>query len=100
LNVVLRPEAESDVAAAYQYYDQAGPDLIGQFIDELDRLLLRLSAFPRSAQPVEGYDAVRRALLRRSPFAVSYIAGDGEVVVLRVIHTARSQDEPGTDERP
>lgn len=90
MSVVLRPEAEADVAAAYQYYAEAGPDLTRRFIDELDRLLLRLSEFPRSARPVEGYDAARRALLRRFPFAVFYVAGDDEIIVLRVIHTARS----------
>lgn len=93
MNVVLRPEAETDVAAAYQYYVEAEPDLAQQFIDELDRLLLRLSTFPRSAQPVHGYGTVRRALLRRFPFAVFSIVGDDEIIVLRAIHTARSPQE-------
>lgn len=90
MNVVLRPEAEADVAAAYQYYDEAEADLAQQFLDELDRLLLRLSEFPRSAQPVRGYDTVRRGLLHRFPFAVFYVHGDDEIIVLRIIHTARS----------
>lgn len=90
MNVVLRPEAEADVVAACKYYDEADQEMTSEFVDELDRLLLRLAEFPRSAQPVEGYDAVRRALLRRFPFAVLYVAGDNEIIVLRVIHTARS----------
>lgn len=93
MNVALRPEAEADVAAAYQYYDEEEADLAHQFLDELDRLLLRLSEFPRSAQPVRGYKTVRRGLLRRFPFAVFYIHGDNEIIVLRVIHTARSPQE-------
>lgn len=87
--VVLRPEAEADVAAGYKYYEEAEPDLAQQFLDELDRLLLRLSTFPRSAQPVQGYGTVRRALMR-FPFAVFYVIGDDEIIVLRVIHIARS----------
>ncbi len=93
MTVVLRPEAEADVAAAHDYYYEAEPDLAQQFIDELDRLLLRLSEFPRSAQPVQGYEVVRRGLLRRFPFAVFYIQGDDEIIVLRVVHTARSPQE-------
>lgn len=91
--VVLRPEAEADVAAGHKYYDEAEPDLAQQFVDELDRLLLRLSTFPRSAQPVQGYGTVRRALMRRFPFAVLYVVGDDGTTVLRVIHTARSAQE-------
>lgn len=93
MNVVLRPEAEADVAAAHDYYDEVEPDLAQEFIDELDRLLLRLSEFPRSAQPVQGYEMVRRGLLRRFPFAAFYIQGGDEIVVLRVVHTARSPEE-------
>lgn len=92
MKVTLRPDAEADVRAAVEYYDAAETDLGGEFIDELDRLLRRLSEFPRSSQQVQGFDAVRRALLRRFPFAVFYAEEEDQVVVLRVIHTARSTE--------
>lgn len=92
MKVTLRPAAEADVLAAVEYYDDAEPDLGDQFIDGLDRLLLRLSEFPRSAQQVEGFNAVRRALLRRFPFAVFYVEGEDELVILRVIHAAQSTE--------
>lgn len=92
VKVALRPDAEADVRAAVEYYDAAETDLRDGFIDELDRLLLRLSEFPRSAQRVQGFDAVRRALLRRFPFAVFYAEEEDQIVVLRVTHTARSTE--------
>lgn len=81
------------MAAAYEYYAEANADLAEELLDELDRLLQRLSIFPRSAQPVDGYAGVRRALLHRFPFAAFYIVGEDEIAVLRVIHTARSPEE-------
>lgn len=92
MKVVLRPDAEADVRAAVEYYGAAATDLGVEFIEELDRLLLRLSEFPRSAQRVQGFDAVRRALLRRFSFAVFYVEEEDQVVVLRVMHTARSTE--------
>jgi plasmid stabilization system protein ParE len=92
VNVVLRPDAEADVTATYEYYGEADQDLAEQFIDELDLVLRRLAEFPLSARQVQGYGSVRRALLRRFPFAVFYISRDDEVLVLRVIHAARSPE--------
>lgn len=90
MKLLLRPDAEADVTAASDYYREASPELVDEFIDELDRLLTRLSEFPRSAQQVEGYPSVRRALMRRFPFAVFYIVDEDLLLVLRVIHTSRS----------
>jgi toxin ParE1/3/4 len=63
----------------------------------LDRLFSRLEAFPRSARVVAGYDDVRRAPLRRFPYAVFYrLVEPDRIVVLRVIHTAQSSESwPG-----
>lgn len=90
MKLVLRPDAEADVRAASEYYQEASPELVEDFLDELDRLLARLSEFPRSAQEVEGYPSVRRALMRRFPFAVFYTVDEDGLLVLRVIHTTRS----------
>ena len=89
MRVVLRPEAEADVSAAFRYYHEGDPDLATRFVEELDRLLGRLEEFPRSAQQVMGYDSVRRALVRGFPFAVFYLDSDEQIVVLRIMHTAR-----------
>lgn len=89
-DVVLRPAAEADVRAAVASYREVSDDLAASFLEQVDRLLQRLSVFPRSAQAVQGYDTVRRALVRRFSFAVFYDESDGAIVVLRVIHTSRA----------
>jgi len=93
MKVVLRPGAVTDVRAARDHYEEAKPGLGGEFATELDRLFERLAVFPRSAPYVAGYEPVRRAHLRRFPFAVFFQVSDADqIVVLRVIHTARSPE--------
>jgi plasmid stabilization system protein ParE len=90
--VVLRPAAAADIRAAREYYDQARPGLGEELATDLDRLFARLEAFPRSAPLVAGYEPVRRARLRRFPYAVFYRPEDKQIEILRVVHTARSPE--------
>jgi plasmid stabilization system protein ParE len=93
VKLLLRPAAVADIRAARDYYEQGGARLDEKFADELDRLFARLEAFPRSAQAVVGYEPVRRALLRRFPYAVFYrLTEPDRIDVLRIIHTTRSSD--------
>lgn len=91
MKVVLRPEAVTDVHAAKRWYRDAEAGLDDRFLDELDRLLTRLTLFPKSAPEVSGYAGVRRALMRTFPFAVLYLAQDDVLSVLRVLHTGQDQ---------
>lgn len=93
MKVVLRPGAVADVRAARDYYEDARPGLADRLVEDPGRLFARLEAFPRSAPPVEGYEQVRRATLRRFPFVVFYqLSTDERIDVLRIVHTARSRD--------
>jgi toxin ParE1/3/4 len=93
VKLLLRPAAAADIRAARDYYDEAGPGLHEDLAEELDRLFARLEAFPRSAPVVVGYEPIRRARLRRFPYAVFYrLTEPDRIDVLRVIHTTRSSD--------
>ncbi|CAN5903459.1 type II toxin-antitoxin system RelE/ParE family toxin [soil metagenome] len=93
MKLLLRPAAVADIRATRDYYEQAGSKLHEQFAEELDRLFARLEAFPRSAPVVAGYEPVRRALLRRFPYAVFYrLTEPDRIDVLRIVHTTRSPD--------
>jgi plasmid stabilization system protein ParE len=94
VKLLLRPAAAVDIRAARDYYyDEAGPGLQEDLAEDLDRLFARLEAFPRSAPVVVGYEPIRRALLRRFPYAVFYrLTEPDRIDVLRVIHTTRSSD--------
>jgi toxin ParE1/3/4 len=92
VNLAVRPAAVADIRAAHKHYEEARPGLGEDLATGLDQLFARLEAFPRSAPLVAGYEPVRRARLRKFPFAVFYRPGTTRIEILRVVHTARSPD--------
>ncbi|MGI8574950.1 MAG: type II toxin-antitoxin system RelE/ParE family toxin [Egibacteraceae bacterium] len=93
MKLLLRPAAVEDIRIARDYYADADPRLDEQLAQDLDRLFARLEAFPRSAPVVIRYEPLRRAVLRRFPFALFYqIIQPTRIDVLRIIHIARSPD--------
>lgn len=95
MELVLTPAAVDDLRATREYYDAAEAGVSDRFLVSLEELFARLRAFPRSARPVAGYEDVRRAVVRGFPFVVFYRAGAEQLVVLRVLHAARSDaDRP------
>ena len=89
----LRPAAVEDIRAAHDYYSAVDPRLDEHLAEDLDRLFARLDAFPRSAPVVAGYEPVRRALLRRFPYALFYrLTEPDRIDVLRILHSARPSD--------
>jgi plasmid stabilization system protein ParE len=89
--LVSRPDADADVEATFDWYEGELAGLGQQFLNELQVTYDRIAAGPAKYQRVA--NEVRRALLRRFPYAV-YFAVDGEdVVVLAVLHAARDPFE-------
>ncbi len=89
--LVADPRVDLDIAAAYQWYEREKPGLGGEFLDQL------LAAYDRIAVGALQYQdlrsGIRRALLRRFPYAV-YFAVEGDlVVVLAVVHASRDPAE-------
>ena len=90
LPVILRPEAQDDVAAARNWYEQQGAGLGDEFIEALDDVLANIAAAPEAHQVI-GRD-VRRAKLSRFPYAVYYRVLADRIEVLAVLHGRR---DPG-----
>ena len=90
LPLVLRPEAQADVIAARDWYEQQRPGLGDQFVDALDELLDRITAVPE-LHPVV-LNGVRRVKVRRFPYLVYYRALPDRTEVIAVLHGSR---DPG-----
>ncbi|MBO0868012.1 MAG: type II toxin-antitoxin system RelE/ParE family toxin [Micromonosporaceae bacterium] len=80
----------TDLAAVRKYYADARPGLDEDLAEDLDHVFARLVAFPFSARLVSGYEPVRRAILRRFPYAVFYLPSTERIEVLRIVHTAQA----------
>ena len=84
----VRPEAESDIAEAHAWYEAREPGLGFEFVAELDAAFELIEANATMYQTV--HRNVRRALTRRFPYGVFYILESENIVVIAVLHSARS----------
>ena len=89
--LIIQPDAEADIAQAFDWYEAQVPGLGSEFLLVLDAafnsILRNHLIYP------EVYKIVRRALTRRFPFAVFFIVEEARVVVLSVFHLKRNPDE-------
>ena len=85
--IVLRPEAENDIAAAAQWYEEQRSGLSLEFRSALDQAFSAIESNPALYAPI--YRGLRRTLLRRFPYAVFYMERANEIIVAAVLHTSR-----------
>ena len=85
--LVLRSEAERDIAEAAEWYDRQRAGLSLQFRSALDSTLSSIEENPLLYAQV--YRNLRRALVRRFPYGVFYVPRNEALFVVAVFHTAR-----------
>ena len=81
------PEAEAELTEARDWYSHQRQDLDLEFMQCIDEALSRVVDNP-GAFPII-YRQLRRAVIRRFPFAVLYELGVDEIYVLAVFHSRR-----------
>jgi plasmid stabilization system protein ParE len=82
------PEAQNDIDAAYQYYEQRLAGLGDRFLDELRHVIERIADQPAFYWTVR--QDVRAAPLHRFPYVVYYRPEPTRVLVIAVQHGRRS----------
>jgi len=88
--VRFKPSAERDIESAFAWYEQHGPGLGDEFLEEIDAAVTRIAANPRAYQIVHG--RIRRAVVHRFPYLVFYVIDPREVVVLACMHASRDPE--------
>lgn len=89
--LISEPSVDLDVEAAFEWYENEQPGLGMEFLDELRAIYNRIADGPLKYQELRG--GIRRALLRRFPYAV-YFAIEGDIViVVAVLHASRDPAE-------
>jgi hypothetical protein len=86
VTIRFRAEVVTDLAAAHAWYESRRVGLGEEFMAAVGALLTRIDATPEQFPVV--YDAVRRGLVRRFPYAVFFCEEDGDRLVLGVVHQA------------
>lgn len=86
--VVFRPAAEEELEAAVVWYDNQRRGLGDEFLTEVTGALKRVVEHPQQYPVV--LKGVRRAVLRRFPYAMYFRERDDLLVVLAVFHGRRN----------
>jgi plasmid stabilization system protein ParE len=87
LPIIFRPIARLEMEDAMGWYQKQKEGLATEFKDAVDQLLERIAAAPLRFGPVRG--EIRRALLRRFPYAIHFVPEPNAIIVLAVFHTKR-----------
>lgn len=91
LPVRLSAGAQHDVEDTVAWYEGQRVGLGGRFVAALDRLIDRVFENPQQFPVIE--TEVRRALVRRFPYAVYFIVSSDHIAVIAVLHVRRYPQE-------
>jgi plasmid stabilization system protein ParE len=86
--LIIRPEAETEMAEAFDWYEDRVPGLGSDFLLCVDAVFDAILRSPQHFPCV--HRTVRRALTRRFPYGVFFVEDDERVVVLAVFHAKRN----------
>ena len=89
--LVSDSRADIDIEAAFEWYERERPGLGLEFLNELRAAYGRIVDGPLKYPQLRSN--IRRALLKRFPYAVFFAVEDEIIVVLAVLHTSRDPAE-------
>jgi len=85
--LIVRPEAEKELAEAYEWYEAQVQGLGSDFLLHVEAAVSSLQRSPQSYPVV--YKNVHRCLVRRFPYGIFYLVEKGRIVVLGILHARR-----------
>ncbi len=86
-HLVIRPEAEAEMADAFDWYEDRMSNLGSEFLLCLDAVFSAIVRNPEQFPRV--HRTAQRALTRRFPYGVFFAEDPERVVVLSVFHVKR-----------
>ena len=85
--IYLRPDAETDIEEAAQWYEKQREGLGDEFLDEVLSVFKIISNNPYMYAVVQRH--IRRAVIHRFPFGIYYLIEEDSLVVVAVMHGSR-----------
>ena len=86
--IIVRPEAETEVQQAFDWYEEQSKGLGLEFLRAIEACLSGVTRNP-FAYTVVKVPNVRRAVVRRFPYALFYLVDDEAIVVIAVFNVKR-----------
>lgn len=87
--LIIRPEAEADLAEAAGWYEGRAAGLGIELTAEIGAAIQRAVERPLSHRRLRKRPQVRRVLARRFPYRIFYIVRADALVVFAILHAAR-----------
>ena len=89
--LLAEPQVDLDVAATFDWYEHEHAGLGLEFLNELRATYDRIGDGPLRYEELRS--GIRRALVRRFPYAVYFAVESDVIVVLAVLHVGRDPAE-------
>lgn len=86
--LIIRPEAESEMTEAFDWYEERVSGLGSEFLLCVDAAFNAILRNPQQFPRV--HKIVRRAITRRFPYEVFFVEDNERIVVLSVFHVKRN----------
>jgi plasmid stabilization system protein ParE len=83
----LRPIAKDEIQKGYNWYEQQQEGLGNSFLREVRATLASVERSPRLYPKIRG--EIRRAIVRRFPYSILYLAETDRTVVISCFHGRR-----------
>lgn len=94
MRVEYHPAIEQELREIIDYYNQCSEGLGAEFLNEFERQIFKIAALPVQWQAVDG--DIRRALMKRFPYAIYFRFLDSDVLRVTVVkHQRRHPDYGG-----
>ncbi len=87
MDLIIRREAEQDLAEASDWYKERGTVLRERFVARIESLLLRITRNPKQFPYAVGQ--IRRASVGGYPYSIYFRITATSIVVLAVLHHGR-----------
>ncbi len=85
--LIIRPEAKSDLLDAFRWYQQQRPGLGLDFKLCVDEVISKIQRNPHIHKKI--FQGIRRSVTRRFPFGVFYTVENERIIILAVLHARR-----------
>jgi plasmid stabilization system protein ParE len=85
--LVVRPEVEAELPEAAEWYEVRAFGLAAEFLRAVDACMASVMRNPFQYPIV--HEGKRRALVRRFPYSLIYVASEQKVLILACLHGRR-----------
>ncbi len=90
MNVRFLTLAQKEADEAFVWYEEKAVGKGREFLDELDRVVRLVKAYPSASPAIE--PEIRRCLFARFPYSLVYGIDDQMIVVIAIAHSHREPD--------